>query len=695
MDFENRKQLDCFSLRGGSTKTLSDNRAKNGQRSLKWESALTGTSRLIYTRPDLSAIRGNSLRYGGIKIWLYKDKASNGKMEIQLRDTRRKKPVGTIPVNLEFKGWRGIWVAYKECKTSSRSIYHPARLTRVSFVLSHKDTIYIDMLDFVKHMAFQSRDKIVPPFTKKWKDPTSSWQQTYRWSQKQPTNLPDAIDSSKTLSLTHIDSRFKNFYCNEKKTSYDFAGFELERWKAMARSFDKANKEYDRLTFKTLADGTTVISGPPLFCRNCKKGTRKYSTKDPTRKFSFVMAQIMLPLALEYYLRSRNGEIDKTVEKEATDQALLSNDPVKIDKSLKRIAGNQKARRDEFYNYLENRQKKPYDQAKVRHSLEFLNKARLQRVINLLDYVEDQGWADGSAIGSLDHEMNRNGAAFMHTLLLLKDSLQEHSSNKSRLLNLINTAKWYNDFGEVYQKRFEFDGTTADRMITIMLFRLMIVLVMPACWNDERKARQRDMDAVKRWMDNALNINKAFGGVIKPDYTGFHHMAFYGSAYIPHALHTAAQLQYLLEGTDFALSTQSKRNLRETLKTLRVTAVKYSTPSSVGGRFPEYAKAVLVRILPAYAYISVSHAGSICTIPKPGISVPDVTKDAEMFLRLYQLSETLIIDYLNDGNIRRGKDYMNSLGSLDIMNQVSNIQFNVMCMLSHLEWLKQCKELSV
>lgn len=156
--------------------------------------------------------------------------------------------------------------------------------------------------------------------------------------------------------------------------------------------------------------------------------------------------------------------------------------------------------------------------------------------------------------------------------------------------------------------KFEFDGTNADGMITIMLFRLIIVLVMPTGSEEEIKARQRDMDAYKRWIDNALKINKAFGGVVKPDYTGFHHMAFYGSAYILHALHTASQLQYLLDGTDFALSVSSKGNLRESLKTLRVTAVKYSTPSSVGGRFPEYSKAVLVKILPAYAYISVSHS---------------------------------------------------------------------------------------
>lgn len=58
--------------------------------------------------------------------------------------------------------------------------------------------------------------------------------------------------------------------------------------------------------------------------------------------------------------------------------------------------------------------------------------------------------------------------------------------------------------------KFEFDGTNADGMITIMLFRLIIVLVMPTGSEEEIKARQRDMDAYKRWIDNALKINKSF-----------------------------------------------------------------------------------------------------------------------------------------------------------------------------------------
>ena len=390
------------------------------------------------------------------------------------------------------------------------------------------------------------------------------------------------------------------------------------------------------------------------------------------RKFSFVMTRVLQPLAIELHLKSRSNEMKRTVTKETP--KLNSPHPNVVKQSLIRVCGLYEVRQNEFHNHLKS-QGTPYTEDKVHRSLEYINQARLQRIFNVLDYLEDQGWADGSAIGSLYMEMLRSGAGFVHSLFLLKDSLEKDARYKSRLINLINTAKWYNDFGEVYQAPFKYNGTTADKMITMMLFRLLIVLSMPSSTDEDQKARQRDMEALQRWLENALTINKAFGGVIKPDYTGFHHMAFYASAYIPDALHTAAQVQYLLEGTEFALSETAKRNIREGLKTLRMTAVKYSTPSSVGGRFPDYCNEVLLKNLPAYAYISVSYPGSLATTPLKGITIPDLNKDAELFERLYQPSDKAVSKNLGRGWIQAGKSYFNSIGSLQLMITVSCQKF--------------------
>ncbi len=62
------------------------------------------------------------------------------------------------------------------------------------------------------------------------------------------------------------------------------------------------------------------------------------------------------------------------------------------------------------------------------------------------------------------------------------------------------------------------------------------------------------MKALDRWYANALAPNEAFAGTLKPDFVGFHHNSYYASAYTPHALHKAALIQYLLSGTEFALS---------------------------------------------------------------------------------------------------------------------------------------------
>ena len=531
-------------------------------------------------------------------------------------------------------------------------------INNVKFTLSDADTIYIDLLEFLESVGKQSRDKIVPPispFGLELYDASNTWQRTYYWSQQSPPALPTAIDDRKMKSLEVIQSRLRNWYCDETKASPTFPrqSFLKRRWDSLLRSIKNAHSEYTTLTF----DGNGEVIGPPLFCRNCRNG----------KKFGFIMEKILLPLALEYHLRSRSVEIDRTVTAQLVN--LNSADQSTKNDAYKAIAGDNRDMKNTFKSFLP--ATPPLDSDQVRTAITSLNLYRLFKINNLLDYVKEQGFADGSGLGSLDHEWNKDGAGFMHTLFLISDSLRQ-PSNKTRLLDLINTAKWFNDFGEVYQSpTFEIKGTTADRMITLLLFRLILVLVMPTDTDAEKKTKIRDMDALLRWMNNALAVNEGLGGVIKPDFTGHHHKAFYASAYVPQALHNAALVYYLLGGTEFALSTTSVNNIRRGFETLRLIAPKYSTPNSVNGRFPNYVNKVLIKAtLPGYAYISVLHPSVLPAVTPTGITVTNVT-GPEMFLRLYDENDPDVEDYLRNGRIRKDKYYFNSLGSLDIMKAVS------------------------
>ena len=165
-------------------------------------------------------------------------------------------------------------------------------------------------------------------------------------------------------------------------------------------------------------------------------------------------------------------------------------------------------------------------------------------------------------------------------------------------------------------------------------------------------------------------MNEGLGGLIKPDFTGLHHKGFYASAYVPQALHNAAFVQYLLGGTEFALSSSSTNNIRRVMETMRTVAVKYSTPSSVNGRFPHYFnKALIETLLPGYAYISVSHPSTLPSTEPKGMTVSALNQaQTQIFLRLYE--ESSVYDYLVDGTIKKGKNYLNSLGSLEIVETV-------------------------
>ena len=397
-----------------------------------------------------------------MKIWLYKDSPSTSgqQLEVVFRNSAREErfnSLASFSINLDFQGWRAVWVKFKEAKKFLFSFYSPAVVDEVLFTLGAANMIFLDIIEFLPHLERQTRDKIVPPispFGLAQYDATVYWQQTYYWSQKSVPDLPSEIDQNKLSSLEHIESTLRNWYHNASLPSSKFpsGGVLEQRWKSLLKNADNAHKEFDKLVF---VDGKVV--GPPLFCLYSKYG--KHGSADKAEKFGHVFEKILLPLALEYNLRSGTLEIKATVNSQFT---ALTNNYSK--EAVKAIAGKNGNMRNLFKELLG-----PPDsltKEKVEKAIKDLNIARLNRINNILDYTKEQGFADGSGLGSLDHEMNMDDSGFMHTLFLLKDSLSL-PSNKTRLLDLIRTAKWYNDFGEIYQSpTFEHSGMSGVIWIT-------------------------------------------------------------------------------------------------------------------------------------------------------------------------------------------------------------------------------------
>lgn len=268
------------------------------------------------------------------------------------------------------------------------------------------------------------------------------------------------------------------------------------------------------------------------------------------------------------------------------------------------------------------------------------NLSSKEKLMDLFDFMHDQGWAEGSAIQSLEHETLRS-SGYCHAVYLMREELKE----SGRLDRELATMAWYINLGSI----FNYDDweVTADELRTHSMYKLIYILCM-----DNSPKKLQYMKEFLKWINGALKIRSGFACTIKPDHSGFHHRGIYTIAYAPHAYNTAAVLAYLLHGTVFALSETSMDNLKQALLTQRVLTDKYDVPRALCGRFP-YKDAIMAELMQAYALTA------ICTSP--------VDKELTGAFMDYWDPES---PYLTNGVFPRiGADlvYYDTLGGLKLM----------------------------
>lgn len=271
------------------------------------------------------------------------------------------------------------------------------------------------------------------------------------------------------------------------------------------------------------------------------------------------------------------------------------------------------------------------------------------KLMLLFDYFYDQGWADGSGIETLDHETNRS-SGYCHAVYIMNKELRE----TGRLDRELATLKWFTNFGKTFGE--DYTESTADDVRTHFMYKLLYVLSM-----EDSPVKVQYMKGLIKWMNSALAIAPGYGCTIKPDYTGFHHRGVYASAYTPQAYHMAAVVIYLLHGTEFALSEESFRNVKQSLITQNIITNKYDVPIGISGRFPNK-YAITNEILPAYAYMALA------------TNTVD-TEMAEIFMNLWD-PET---NYLKRGLFQRcgsGIVYYDTLGAIQLMQSLVSLQYS-------------------
>lgn len=221
------------------------------------------------------------------------------------------------------------------------------------------------------------------------------------------------------------------------------------------------------------------------------------------------------------------------------------------------------------------------------------NTTSKDKVLELLNWYYDQGWADGSSLGTLRFEMLRS-AGYFHSAFMLRKELDTDLARK-----ISDAERWFTRFGTTYITP-ENPGELADYIRALAIPKLFYALTL----SDEGE-RTTALISFQNYMNNALAHAQGYLGSLKPDGSGYHHHGPYYSAYYPQVLYVGCFLYYILHDTPFALNEESYQNLKEAILNFRFLSAIYNIPGATGGRFPHQTE-ILQQLIPAFAYLALS-----------------------------------------------------------------------------------------
>lgn len=459
-------------------------------------------------------------KYGGIKMWLYQEIPQTGYMNFQIGSDvseAKENPKYTFQVNLNFKGWRAVWVNFEEDAFVENYSGSEIMKSFIAFPSNQlkAGTLYLDhitLLDFVSYkrhsdLVFENKKKDARIDTYRILEPYKRYLNTsYNEKADNKNSLKEASDLiSKRLEFLIIGNGTNNW---KKRAS----GIE----KSMDGMIANSKKVYAQLNIKRSND---YVNGKPLFSSRDEHGVKEGFF------FQTIGQATLFPLAIDYKV----NKVEKSKEK----------------------------------------------------------------LFNLFDYFQDQGWAAGSALGTVDHVIRLNSMA--QSIFMVRNEL----AAEGKLDDKVDMLAWHSRIGGILDLDYTRQENT-DRIRGAALVKLVSGLLLE---NNNKKAGI--LMAFKEYMDYVIGFAPGYGDTIKPDYSLFHHEGTYLNVYGPNSLNTMALVHWLLEDTPYALSAKSTDILKKTLNRQADIAFGIDLHYGVSGRFPYDNSAIGRFLLPAYAFMSL------------------------------------------------------------------------------------------
>ncbi len=204
------------------------------------------------------------------------------------------------------------------------------------------------------------------------------------------------------------------------------------------------------------------------------------------------------------------------------------------------------------------------------------NASDLQRSIDILDWMYDQGMADSSVMGSL-HGQNVHVTALPQAFFILRNDLPTSTFN-----NTLNFIRWLISFGANYGNKYaSMPSKSADDIRSGGVGKLIYALSLK-----NQKERIVSVDSLQSFFNFAFSPAPGYTDICKSDYSTYHHGGPYTSEYGNDALHQATLLFYFLDNTNFALTNQVYNLLRNSWLRYDLFSTNFWTPAGTGNKFP-------------------------------------------------------------------------------------------------------------
>ena len=228
------------------------------------------------------------------------------------------------------------------------------------------------------------------------------------------------------------------------------------------------------------------------------------------------------------------------------------------------------------------------------HETDSVRKAGIAEMyVNLTKHLLDQGFAAGSAQGTL-HHLGYSMRNFYTAPVIMKDVLK-----KAGIAAEVQQAmEWFSGVGEVKTAPAE-PGMDIDAFNTSLMGRVASLLMM-----DDTPYKEAYMKALSRWIDNGFKYADGTKPCFKRDGSVFHHRKAY-PAYAIGGFDGAVNSVWMLAGTEFAISEESHNILKDALLEMRFYCNRLSFPLAMSGRHPDGKGALIPR-----QYALLADAGS-------------------------------------------------------------------------------------